>query len=897
MKPRRLEIEGLRSYRKKQVVEFQPQGLLAITGSTGAGKSSILEAMMFALYGVYSGNSKSNKELIGDRSDEMKVTLEFEVGGELYTAHRAVARKGPGSFAFMKGAQVLATEATKMTAEVTRTLGLDEEQFKKTIFLPQGAFQNFLTSKTKERIDLLKRLLQVEALDHLESRVQLWLADVREKVARAEGQRSQLPADPRLKLQQDGQQLQQAQLEWQQRQQCWELWSGQQRQLEQQEFLQQQLELRWQGLQGFEDLQNFDEQAWAALRQQLEEERQQLDSRLQECEQGLQDCQERSPRWSSQELRLSQQHWNLAQRTRSQLTQWEEEVQTLQQEYQSLQAQGPALQERGQQVAHLLQQAQAQEERAQAQQRLIQERQRWLERMQNEAGSPVQQRRQALEEGRQVWRQGELARLCQHLEEDQPCPLCGQSLPPEWQPPHSPGEVDLEALEQAWLEAQQQQDRYQHALDQLQALPEPDPDCPALDRCQAEVAQMLQQVAQVEAESQTRQRELLRLQQRLDQLQQRLQQARTQHSQQEEELRQKFGADVEAGLQQAEQSRSHWEEEHLRWRHAKLAAAESRTEWQSRWDSQVQQPQDRTQFLRQRCAQVLGVEGPLSLADLLQQWGQAQQDLLQQRQQAEQQRQQLQQGLRQSLQQQQLADIEQAQRWLDEAREALGRARHQVELSQQQCQFAEKLDQRLGPARLRLEQLQTLARLMGHQRSKGTRLTFPQWYLQRRQAELLELASHHLQDLSGGQFRFEPELEEATSLRVMDLFSGVPRSVNTLSGGETFLASLSLAVALAEMIGRRGGKLQALFLDEGFGTLSSECLDRALTALEQLALQGRLIGIISHVPLIAERIEHCWLVRKTPAGSEIVRADEEIKRMLVRQELAAFDPQLHPLFS
>ncbi|MCW5872218.1 MAG: hypothetical protein KIS61_33510, partial [Candidatus Eremiobacteraeota bacterium] len=112
----------------------------------------------------------------------------------------------------------------------------------------------------------------------------------------------------------------------------------------------------------------------------------------------------------------------------------------------------------------------------------------------------------------------------------------------------------------------------------------------------------------------------------------------------------------------------------------------------------------------------------------------------------------------------------------------------------------------------------------------------------------------------------------------------------------TFLASLSLAVALAELVGRRGGQLQALFLDEGFGTLSAECLDRALSALEQLAAQGRLIGIISHVPLVAERVEHVWWVRKSPSGSEIVKADESLRKELVAQELASFDPRLHPLF-
>jgi len=123
------------------------------------------------------------------------------------------------------------------------------------------------------------------------------------------------------------------------------------------------------------------------------------------------------------------------------------------------------------------------------------------------------------------------------------------------------------------------------------------------------------------------------------------------------------------------------------------------------------------------------------------------------------------------------------------------------------------------------------------------------------------------------------------------------RDAKTLSGGETFLASLSLALALSELVGRRGGRLEAFFLDEGFGTLSPECLDRALSALEGLAQSGRLIGIISHVVLLAERIENVWVVRKTPLGSQIEILSEELRQKLLSQDLAAYDPEKHPLLN
>jgi exonuclease SbcC len=98
------------------------------------------------------------------------------------------------------------------------------------------------------------------------------------------------------------------------------------------------------------------------------------------------------------------------------------------------------------------------------------------------------------------------------------------------------------------------------------------------------------------------------------------------------------------------------------------------------------------------------------------------------------------------------------------------------------------------------------------------------------------------------------------------------RSVRTLSGGETFLASLALALALAEHVRSIAvedrAHLDSLFLDEGFGTLDPESLRTVTDAIEQLGTDGRLVGIITHVRELAEefpRIE----VTKSPRGSRL----------------------------
>ena len=130
------------------------------------------------------------------------------------------------------------------------------------------------------------------------------------------------------------------------------------------------------------------------------------------------------------------------------------------------------------------------------------------------------------------------------------------------------------------------------------------------------------------------------------------------------------------------------------------------------------------------------------------------------------------------------------------------------------------LDEVLEPARRRWRQLEFLHEALGNRRGKG-RLSFSQWLLEQRQQELLVLASRTFSQMSSGQYGFSSQFQ------VVDRSSGQTRKPNTLSGGESFLASLSLALALSELVGRRGGRLEAFFLDEGFGTLSPEALDRA----------------------------------------------------------------------
>jgi exonuclease SbcC len=110
-------------------------------------------------------------------------------------------------------------------------------------------------------------------------------------------------------------------------------------------------------------------------------------------------------------------------------------------------------------------------------------------------------------------------------------------------------------------------------------------------------------------------------------------------------------------------------------------------------------------------------------------------------------------------------------------------------------------------------------------------------------------------------------------LAVLDEHTGRPRPVASLSGGETFLASLALALGLAEVVSAEAGgvRLDTLFVDEGFGSLDRRTLDTAMETLDSLRAGGRTVGLISHVEAMQEDIPAGLHVERLADGSSEVR--------------------------
>jgi exonuclease SbcC len=144
---------------------------------------------------------------------------------------------------------------------------------------------------------------------------------------------------------------------------------------------------------------------------------------------------------------------------------------------------------------------------------------------------------------------------------------------------------------------------------------------------------------------------------------------------------------------------------------------------------------------------------------------------------------------------------------------------------------------------------------------------FLKFLLQEERASLAAIGSEHCERLTDGRYRFTLD----GSFDVVDLNAAeTTRKADSLSGGETFLASLALALALAEMVSRGGGRLDSFFLDEGFGSLDPEHLDLAMDGIERLVADSdrRLVVVVSHVPEMRERIEDLVELRKDPVTGE-----------------------------
>jgi exonuclease SbcC len=784
VRPRRLTLEGFGPYKRRQELDFTELDLFAISGPTGAGKSSIVDALTYALYGRIYRVGDDVKAFIsldqGTDRPRMMVALEFEVDGRVYRVVRTTGTKSPAQVQLEElrdGAwHPIEGRAKEANARIQRIVGLDFDAFTKSVVLPQNEFHRFLSGKPEERREILDQLLSLGLFSWLHQRA---------------SQEAQRCADLARELRR--------QMETTYADATPERAEELRRELDEARDRLRAKEAAVGALKTGHDLATELREA-DALRARADQRSAQARARISTLEAEV--------REGEDALLPLREALNRIQNQLATLVYDPTEHQRL------IQAK---------EVASALEQALTEErtwtdqtQKGEAKLAEDEAAERNAKKALDDAEARLEQAQAALDEAR---RHDLAIALRSGLKPGDPCPVCGQSIAsvPPSEAPH------LDAAEAALVDAQtaakQAQSSYQAAArrtagtraglasarERLESARQRVEDerrklatllgphgAASLDR------QALED-AVADRENRRREREALEQQRAhaertLNDHEKRLEAARGQLAEAQE-----FAAHAEEELQSV------------------LQALEAARGTMSNWIDSSGRHDLRPALAR-------GEE----LAMLLK------------------------------------AELQAAQEELNGLRVEIGKLEDREKAVREAIVQAEQLREQERAVTARGELARELAYHLRADR-------FPAFIREEALRALAIGGSERLAFLSSGRYALEVEKQE---FRVIDHWNaGEARPVKTLSGGETFLASLALALALAERIPElaagRETRLESLFLDEGFGALDAETLEVAGRALDALRSEERLVGVITHVEELAERLPARVRVIKDPEGSRL----------------------------
>ena len=175
MRPVRIELKGFTAYRDAQVLPFEHLDLFAVTGPTGSGKSSLLDAMTYALFGKVARVGVQASHLIAQGQPRLSVMFDFDVDSQRYRVTRSTGRRAAQTTVRLErwqGGQWVsfgegADRVREATALIKELIGLDFQAFTRSVLLPQGQFQEFLVGDAKDRRDILTELLDLKLFERM----------------------------------------------------------------------------------------------------------------------------------------------------------------------------------------------------------------------------------------------------------------------------------------------------------------------------------------------------------------------------------------------------------------------------------------------------------------------------------------------------------------------------------------------------------------------------------------------------------------------------------------------------------------------------------------------------------------------------------------------------------
>ncbi len=834
MRPLSLTINGFRSYAGEQTFDFRDRRLVGVVGPIGSGKSSLLDAVSFALYGrtpTVKGNR--TRSLINQRKDAAHVELWFEVEDQVWRAVRALRRRGQSAHTLTRHAtsdgegERLETvdQERAMTARVEELLGLDFHAFGRSVLLAQNQFARFLEATGRERDDVLKGVFGLDRLDAMHEAAKDRRDAARRDLEELERRRDQAASD-------------QAALRQEERR----LAEGRERlaALEEAKPAHDQIET------ALEAARRTEKEAEARARELRDfavklprpKAAARLLSRAAAGEAALMESEETLAKAQGALAEAEEALADTVARTGDRET--HARLQLLIQKAADRAEAAQKEEGRVEAVRQARVDATAALERATAVQREAEAIAAEASRALAAAGADREQAELALHEARH----GSMAAtLRAALAAGEPCPVCEQdvaAVPEAATPP------DVAAAEGRLGAAKEAEAAAGHAL----------------KRAEKEQAEAGRKLAATEA--------------RWAEAAESLERSTAERNAAREEQRRAAGAvEKELGEGDAIQllgDRIRLLDEAEERRHGAVAAEQEARRAVEEGRAGLEDHRAALQRLSTETATLaarLGSEieaAPepevlrAALDRLVELWQAASSEAEDAGKEAARQREEAEAGRRRLFEEVDLAPETDFEEALQAARTLVAAATEKVDF------LAERVAR---VAELEKENAATVARHATYQRLADdlTPSHFLRYLLEEERTALAALAGERFELLSGGRYRFSPD----GAFDVVDLAAAeAVRAPGSLSGGEIFLASLALALALAEMVTREGGRLDAFFLDEGFGSLDPEHLDLAMDGIERLVADSgqRLVLVVSHVPELRHRLEDLIELGKDPVSGD-----------------------------
>lgn len=910
MRPLKLTMSAFGPYAGTCVLELDrlgEEGLYLITGDTGAGKTTIFDAISFALYGEPSGETRQAKafrsKYAGPHTPTF-VELDFLCGGKRYTIRRNPAydrpkRRGEGATFQTPDASLacpdgrLVTSPRAVDPAVRELLGVDREQFARIAMLAQGEFQKLLLADTGARMEIFRRIFDTGRYARLQARLKEQAREAREEFERQSRDiKGQLTRVACPEGQEDGSALEALRAGALPDAEVLPLLDdllardGETRKKLEQE--KNDLEVQLTALAG--DIARGEE--GEKLRAVLEQAQAELDKLLPLLERAKEDAagaaeteaeetalRERAAALSARlgeydelerlvreksgaEAGLDRRETDLKRaetghiRRRESLERDKGRLDALRsapEEAVKAQAALDALEQTAAKTASLKQDFQ----------KLERDRRAYELAQEKYLAAAAESRR--LDERHRVLRgaylDAQAGVLAQRLEPGRPCPVCGSVDHPCPAPlPQSvPGEAELKRAE---TEARRAKDAESSASGEAKRLGGGLEEAErGLFRRAAELLPELAGPAALEARQAALDLELESARESLRQAGQRrreLEDLNRSVPWQERELEELAAALAEKRKQTA------LARQDLEARSAQIAALRTRLDYAGREDAQ-----------KAAAGWTAQAEGLRSTRE--QAWARVQK--------LEQERSALESAVRTCREQLQeggppgLPALRGRQKALSERVRALETALRELYVRLSANGGAASALRRLYPALARAQDrlilLNTLSQTANGELNGKEKIKLEAYVQAACFDRVLVRANTRLMVMSGGQYELRRQRSSAgrqsqsgLELEAVDHYNGTTRDVRTLSGGETFQASLSLALGLADEVQSSAGgvRLDAMFVDEGFGSLDQDALRQALDALGRLADSHRLVGIISHVGELKERIDRQIVVKKDRAG-------------------------------